>query len=101
MGFGGTDAEIYADTASAVLPLNASDVWDLLRSLRGWPKLDGYRGRTPSDVSALVEAILRVCELVDVVGDEIEEIEINPLIVHDEGSGVSAVDFMLTASAEA
>jgi succinyl-CoA synthetase beta subunit len=49
-------------------------------------------------VPALVQAILRVRDLVDLVGDDVEEIEINPLIVHDEGSGVSAVDFMLRAS---
>ena len=61
----------------------------MVRSLKTFPLLDGYRGAVPTDVAALENVILRVSSLVE-AHHEIMEMDLNPLIVHPEG--VVAVD---------
>ncbi|HEY6674515.1 MAG TPA: acetate--CoA ligase family protein [Rubrobacteraceae bacterium] len=95
LGFGGVGAEIYRDVASEVLPLSRTSAYNLLESLVGAPLLEGYRGRPPADVEALVGAVCRVADAIGASGDRIEEFEINPLLVYPEGEGVLAVDLMI------
>ena len=52
VGIGGTAVEIYGDIATALAPVDAGHALDLLRSLRGWPLLHGFRGSAPVDVDA-------------------------------------------------
>ena len=59
VGIGGTAVEIYGDIATALAPVDAHQANELLRSLRGWPLLEGYRGGTPVDVDAAALAIAR------------------------------------------
>jgi succinyl-CoA synthetase beta subunit len=95
VGFGGVATEVYADLASAPLPLPPGAAERLLQRLRGAPLLGSFRGRPPSDVEALVETIERVAAGYLAAGHAIEEVEINPVIVHVRGAGVSAVDCLV------
>ena len=92
VGMGGTSAELVHDARTALLPLAAGEAAALLRALRGYPLLDGFRGAPRADLGAAVEAIEAVAAFGERAGDELEAFEVNPLVVHAEGWGVTAVD---------
>jgi hypothetical protein len=77
------------------VPLSHASARDLLLRLKGARLLNGYRGRPASDVDALVEAMVRLGQLAQDFNDEIGEIDLNPIIVHPEGEGISVVDALL------
>ena len=64
----------------------------MMRELRTWPLLDGFRGRLKADVDALVTAIVAFSQMVSQLGDRLTLAEINPVIVMPAGQGVWAVD---------
>ncbi len=91
MGFGGTQVELMKDVAFSIHPLHDVDPERMLAQIKCAPLLRGWRGRPPGDVKALYDALLRFSALIEDF-PEIEQIEINPLIVLDEGQGCVAVD---------
>jgi len=85
LGFGGTMAELLADTVTLVLPVTEAEVDAALRQLRLWPMLDGYRGRPRADVDAAITAVMAAQAMI--AGDaRLEELEINPLLVCESGA---------------
>jgi acyl-CoA synthetase (NDP forming) len=96
VGFGGVTAELMGDTALTLLPpdgtLTRESALTLLRTLKSWPLLDGYRGRPKADVAALTDAIIAFSAMAAVLGPRLIEAEINPLFVLGEGQGVRAAD---------
>jgi acyl-CoA synthetase (NDP forming) len=96
IGFGGIHVELLRDFALAPVPLTAADANEVLDRLRGRKLLDGVRGAEPADASALVELIVRLSHFAADHGDAIAELELNPVIVHAVGEGVSVVDALLT-----
>jgi acetyl coenzyme A synthetase (ADP forming)-like protein len=90
-GAGGTLVELLKDVAVRITPLTDQDASEMVRSLKTYPLLQGYRGGSHYDVAALEELILRVGALVDDV-HEIGELDLNPVIVLPEGQGVCLVD---------
>ena len=95
VGLGGVNVELVQDVALAPVPLSHASARDLLQRLKGARLLNGYRGRPASDVDALVEAMVRLGQLAQDFNDEIGEIDLNPIIVHPEGEGISVVDALL------
>ncbi|WP_410507435.1 acetate--CoA ligase family protein [Methanosarcina hadiensis] len=94
-GLGGVYVEILKDVRFAIAPVNEKEAREMVTGIKAYPLLAGARGAKPSDIDALVDAILRVSRLVcDFPG--IEEFEINPLMVLEEGKGAFAVDMRLT-----
>jgi acyl-CoA synthetase (NDP forming) len=96
VGFGGVLAEVLADVAVRPVPLTRHDAHDMLRSLRGFPVLQGVRGATPVDREAVVSVIEAVADLVAGAGGRLAEFDINPLIVSADGA--VAVDVLAIAS---
>jgi acyl-CoA synthetase (NDP forming) len=94
-GFGGIFVELLNDLAIGLPPLAQREAEGMLRGLRGWPLLDGARGRPPADVSALCDAIVALGALAIALGDRVEAIDVNPLIVHEAGLGIVAVDALV------
>jgi acyl-CoA synthetase (NDP forming) len=92
LGMGGVAAELFRDTAMRLLPLGRADAEAMLRELKTWPLLDGFRGAPRCDVAALVDAILGFAAMAAALGDRLVEAEINPVFVLPEGQGVRAVD---------
>ena len=92
-GIGGVATEVYADTASALAPVTPDQAAGLLRRLRGAPLLDGHRGRPPADVDAAATAIAALSAYAARLGGDLDELEINPLLVHDRG--VTAADLLV------
>ncbi len=95
LGLGGVLVEVLDDVALCPLPLTRRDAERILRELRGRRILDGVRGRPPCDVEALAGALLRIAELYAEHAGEIAEIDVNPLVVHERGRGVTAVDALV------
>jgi acyl-CoA synthetase (NDP forming) len=96
LGAGGTAAELLGDTALVLLPdgrgLSRDDAMALVRSLKTWPLLDGFRGRPAADVPAVVSAIVGFSRMAAQMGEALVEAEINPLLVMPAGQGVFAAD---------
>jgi len=84
VGGGGITAELAGDRALELPPLNERLARRMLESLRLWKQLNGYRGRPPLDVDALIEVLIRLSRLV-ARHPEIREFDINPLLVLPKG----------------
>jgi len=80
VGMGGTNAELFRDQRLEFPPLNEQLATQMLKSLKIYPMLEGYRGSKPKNISKLIEIMIRMSYL---AADypEIEELDINPLIV--------------------
>ena len=95
LGMGGVTAELLNDTALRMLPpdgLTREQAAALVRELKTWPLLDGFRGRPVCDVEALVSAIVAFSQMAAALGERLVEAEINPLFVLPKGQGVVAAD---------
>ena len=96
LGMGGVTAELFKDTTMRLLPatgaLGREQALEMLRELRTWPLLDGFRGRPKADVEALVSTIVAFSGMAAQLGERLVEAEINPVFVLPEGQGVRAAD---------
>jgi acetyltransferase len=91
VGMGGIYVEVLKDIAFRLAPLSTQEVREQLRSIRTYPLLAGVRGEPPADIAAIEETVLRVNQLVTDF-PEIVEMDINPLVVHNEGEGAIVLD---------
>jgi acetate---CoA ligase (ADP-forming) len=92
LGTGGVMAEIYRDTVLRLAPVSRHDAQEMVEELKSKPLLKGFRGRPPADIGALIEAIVAFSTMICAIGHELEEAEINPLFVLQQGRGVAAAD---------
>lgn len=90
-GFGGVFIELFKDRSMRLAPVTRSEAEDMLKELKAYPLLDGYRGKQAMDIGALVEVICHVSSLMTAT-DVISEMDLNPVIIHPAGQGVSLVD---------
>ena len=86
-GAGGTAAELLGDVSVRITPITDADAEEMLRSLRTFPLLDGYRGSPRGDTDAVADVLLRVSAMVE-AHPEIVELDCNPLIVTAGGATV-------------
>jgi acyl-CoA synthetase (NDP forming) len=91
-GAGGTQAELLKDVSVRVCPVTRGDVTGMLRGLRTFPLLTGYRRAPPVDMDKLEELLLRVSVMVD-GHHEIAEMDLNPVIAGPDGA--VAVDYRI------
>ena len=84
LGAGGTMTEVLRDRASLLIPATRFEVTNLLKELNIAPLLQGFRGNPPVDLGALLDAIDAVQAYVLANADEVEEVEINPLICTEQ-----------------
>jgi acetyltransferase len=94
-GFGGIFVELLRDVAVRVPPLDRAEALAMLAELRGAALLRGARGRAPADVDALADALVGVARLADAHRASLRALDINPLLVLDEGRGVVALDWLI------
>lgn len=96
IGMGGTATELHDDVAYVALPTDAGRVRQALSRLRLWTLLQGFRGKPPADIDALVDAAVAFGLRFLAAQPPIGEIEINPLFVRQNGAGgVVAVDALV------
>ncbi|MFF3889027.1 acetate--CoA ligase family protein [Streptomyces sp. NPDC001914] len=95
VGLGGVLVEVLRDFAVRVPPFGDDQARAMLSELRGRALLDGVRGGPPVDVDALVEVVIRVQRMALELGDDIAELDINPLMVLPRGQGAVALDALV------
>ncbi|CAH0301204.1 hypothetical protein SRABI70_04375 [Pseudomonas sp. Bi70] len=89
---GGVTAELFQDTTLRLLPVNHEQAHEMLRELRTFALLDGFRGRPKGDIEAAVACIVAFSDMAMQLGERLLEAEINPLLVRPAGRGVVALD---------
>jgi acetyltransferase len=92
IGLGGILVEVLKDVAFARPPVSSYQAESLWRSLKGFPLLEGVRGKQAGDLQALVRATVDFSLMVKDLSEDFASIEINPLLVLPQGRGVKAVD---------
>ena len=95
VGLGGITTELFRDVIYRPAPVSAGEASAMLESLKAAPLLKGFRGAAKADVAALSELISQVSVLAAQHAREISEIELNPVLVHAEGQGVTIVDALV------
>jgi len=85
-GMGGIFVEVFRDVSFGVAPLSREEAVRMIEGTRAYQILSGARGRNPRDLESLVDALLRLGRLAEDF-PEIEELDINPLFVLDQGQG--------------
>jgi acetyl coenzyme A synthetase (ADP forming)-like protein len=90
-GSGGVLVELLDDVAFRVLPLTDHDAATLVRETRAHRLLQGYRGTSAADIAALEQLLLALGALAD-AAPRIAEIDLNPVLVHPAGEGLSLID---------
>jgi acyl-CoA synthetase (NDP forming) len=85
VGLGGVQAELWKDVALDIAPVSAVRAEAMLRSLKSFLLLDGFRGAPKVDVTALADTIARFSSLAAAIGPRLDEMEINPLVCLPEG----------------
>jgi len=95
VGLGGIFAEIFKDVALQPAPVDEAQASAMLRSLKAFPLLDGARGRPKADVQAAAKAIAALSRFAVRHAESVSEIDINPLVVLEQGRGAHALDALL------
>lgn len=84
-GLGGVLVEILKDVSFRIVPLLKRDAREMVRDIKGYPLLEGYRGSDPVDVEYLENLLLKVSEFVDRT-PEIKELDLNPIFAYKDGA---------------
>jgi acetyl coenzyme A synthetase (ADP forming)-like protein len=90
-GLGGIHVEILGDVQFRIAPISDKDAREMVRSIRGFRLLEGYRGHPPADLSATEDILLRVSRMVELL-PEISELDLNPLVALPPGQGCFVLD---------
>lgn len=98
VGMGGIFAEIMEDTVLASPVATTEAAIALIGRLKGAPLLFGARGKQPADVAAVAELIVALSKFATQYAGHIATIDLNPVIVHPEGQGLSVVDALIEAA---
>lgn len=94
-GLGGIYVEILRDVVFRLAPVDEQEARQMVHSIKTLKLLKGVRGEKPSDLGAIVDSLQRLSQLVTEF-PEIEEFDINPLLVLQEGKGVRTVDVRIS-----
>jgi acetate---CoA ligase (ADP-forming) len=95
VGLGGITTELFRDVIYRPAPVNAAEAAAMLAELKAAPLLNGFRGAAKADIAALSQLIAQVSMLAAQYSADISEIEINPVLVHPQGQGVTVVDALV------
>jgi acetate---CoA ligase (ADP-forming) len=90
-GAGGVLVELIRDVSVRITPLTDLDAKQMLRALKTWPLFEGHRGNPPLDASALEDLLLRISAMVEDL-PHIAELDLNPVLVSEAGSGCLVLD---------
>jgi len=86
-GLGGIFVEVLKDVSFRVSPLAAEDIDEMVKEIKGYAILTGIRGEKPKDIDAIKDILTRLSEIV-IDNPEIQEIDLNPVIVHEKGASI-------------
>ncbi len=84
-GLGGILVEILKDVSFRIVPLTKRDAGEMIKEIKGYPLLQGYRGQEPVDVSNLEELLLKVSDFVE-QNPVVKELDLNPIFAYSNGA---------------
>jgi len=88
-GLGGILVELLKDVSFRIVPLTRRDAAEMVREIKGFPLLEGYRGQEPANLPALEELLVRLSQFVE-KSPEVKELDLNPVFAYRDK--VVAVD---------
>ena len=94
-GLGGIFVEVLEDVAFRAAPFDTAEAHRMMRELRGFPLLDGVRGRPRGDLDATASALAALSRFAAAHADGLDSAELNPVVVLPEGRGVVALDALV------
>lgn len=95
VGMGGVFVEVFKDVALYPAPLKEEEALEMLKSLKSFKLLNGYRGTEKCDIKALCQTIVAISNYAQANKDVLKELDINPLFVYPEGKGVGIADALI------
>ena len=84
-GLGGVFVEVLKDVAFRIVPLVRRDASQMIREIKGYPVLEGYRGQEPANIKILEDLLLKLSDFVDKT-PEIKELDLNPILAYSDGA---------------
>ena len=96
VGMGGTLVELMGDVVHRPAPIDLAEATEMLRGLKSAKLLQGYRGATPVDTIPAAELIANLSRAALAWREQVAEMELNPVILHADGSGVTIADALIT-----
>ena len=94
-GLGGVLVEVLKDVSFRIIPIAPRDARQMIREIKGFPLLEGYRGQEPADLNALENLLLRVSDFVE-KHPEVSELDLNPVFAYKDAA--VAVDARIVLS---
>jgi acetyl-CoA synthetase (ADP-forming) len=86
-GLGGVFVEVLKDVTFRIAPVSEAEAREMIREVKAYPLLKGYRGMPPADVDAIVRILLGVSRLV-IEHSVVKELDLNPIMVYEKGAKV-------------
>jgi len=97
-GLGGIYVELFKDVVFRLAPIGRNETRRMIKSIKGYNIFKGFRGRPESDIKALEKSVVSLSDMVT-NHPEIIEMDINPLMVHEKGKGVTVADYRIILKA--
>jgi acetate---CoA ligase (ADP-forming) len=95
LGLGGVMVEAVRDVVLAPVPLDHDAARALVHGLKANAVFGAYRGMPPADTEALTDLIVRLSQFASDHADDLAEVDLNPVIVHAKGDGITVVDALI------
>ena len=96
VGAGGVMTELFKDAVYRLAPVDRAGAREMLGELRAGALLRGFRGAPPADIEAVATVVAQLSEFAFAERELVQEVELNPVIVHPAGHGCTVVDALLT-----
>ena len=97
-GLGGIYVELFKDVLFRLAPIKRNEARRMIKSIKGYNIFKGFRGRPESDIKAIEKSVVSLSDMVT-NHPEILEMDINPLMVHEEGKGATVADYRIILKA--
>ncbi len=98
-GLGGIYVELFKNVTFRLAPIGRNNARRMIRSIKGFEILDGFRGKPKADIEKLEKLLIGLSAMV-VNHPQIKEMDINPLFVHEKGQGATVADIIITFDSE-
>jgi len=82
-GLGGVFVEVLKDVSFRIVPVTERDAQEMIREIKGYPILEGYRGQKPASIPALEKLIVKVSQFVE-QNPQIKELDLNPIFAYPD-----------------
>ncbi len=83
-GIGGILVELLEDVSFRIAPITEYDAKEMIREIKGFPLLDGFRGRPKADIDAIVDTLMKISDFV-IDNEDIFEMDLNPVFIYEDG----------------